>query len=385
MTIAVIGGGIAGLSLALCLARRGVEAHVFERAPEVREAGAGVSLWPNATRLLRQWGLLDRCLELAAPLSVLELRSRHAGVFLRTEVDRSDSPTLCMRRPELLAALLSQVPSDAIHVQHNCTSVFEADGHMGVTFERQGTKLFDAVVGADGLRSAVRKYVAPDAGQPVSRGYACWRGIAELSLPQSTLGKMSETWGQGRRLGILPIVPGTVCWYATVNRPIPESATPLALFAGWPEPIESLIRATPPPLLIESDATDLPRLSRWSRSRAVLIGDAAHAITPNLGQGCCLALEDASVLARLLSEPASPTAARDSLGRAFEAFARLRKGRIERIVALSRWLGAVVQLDGQWAAGRDRATPLVAKPVFELLVRSIHAWRDRSASAPASG
>ena len=372
MTIGVIGGGIAGLSAALCLGRAGVDVQVFERAPEIREAGAGVSIWPNATRLLRDWGLLDRCVTLATPLSALEIRNRAGMVLLSTEMQGSDAPTLCMRRPELLSILESQVPAEAIHVQHACTSVRDVGGQMEVTFAQRPPQRFDAVIGADGWRSTVRKYVAGPASEPVARGYACWRGISPLELPGLSLGKMGETWGPGRRFGILPIERGTICWYATANQSmsIPEPSNPRALFEGWPEPVGALIRSTPPEALIRTDAWDLPPLSRWCRKAAVLIGDAAHAITPNLGQGSCLALEDASVLSRLLGEHRSTEAT-------FEAFARLRKRRIERIVALSRWLGRVGQLEGgRIVQGRDRLVPLLGAPVFDRLVRRIHEWRD---------
>lgn len=380
MRIGIIGGGVGGLASAACLTKAGVEVEVFERASELRETGAGVNLWSNATRVLAKMGLLERCLEMSTPLSSIELRSLKGRVLLHARLDREDSPVICMRRPDLLSVLHSVVPENCIKLSHRCTGILPTASGVTVTFEGRDSRSFDAAIGADGAGSIVRAHVTGVTEAPVYRGYAIWRGVADFDLVGSAPHIIQETWGRGQRFGILPIGNRSLCWYATSTRSQRSAAAPedrqaelLRLFEGWPGPIEELLRATPPLEVLENDAADLRPLQACFRGNAILIGDAAHPLTPNLGQGCCLALEDAYALSQVLSSASS-------VGHAFSLFERARSGRAARIVEITRWVGVIGQLRSKPAVFlRDHLPRSLFPFVFDKAVRPVYRY---DATAP---
>ena len=213
-----------------------------------------------------------------------------------------------------------------------------------------------------GLASAVRALALPEAAggirtpsgdllmQTANTQLAAWRGVTPFEINRLQIG---ETWGQGARFGQIPMQGNRVYWFATQNapagqhRPDGEKAELLRLFGNWHNPIRALIEATPDAAILRNDLYDRPPLKRWGRGRITLLGDAAHPMTPNLGQGACQALEDAVVLAKQVQSTADiPTALR-----AYEA---ARIPRTTMIVNQSRQVGQV----GQWAnpvavAGRN--------------------------------
>lgn len=375
MKIGIVGGGVAGLCAATCLVRAGVEVEVFERASELREAGAGVNLWSNATRVLAKMGLLEKCLERSTPLSSIELRSLHGRMLLHAQLGQGDYPVICMRRPDLLSLLHSVVPDEHIELSHRCTAVASTSSGMTLTFDGQQSRSFDAVIGADGARSTVRAYVTGKTEAPVYRGYSIWRGVAELELEGAASHRIQEIWGRGQRFGILPIGSRSVCWYATETRPKRDAAVPedrqaelLRLFAGWPSPIGDLLRATPPREILQNDAADLRPPKSCFRDEAIVIGDAGHPVTPNLGQGCCLALEDAFALSQLFESAKSPA-------QAFGLFQKARTARAARVVTITRWVGAIGQTRSRPVAFlRDHMPPALFPFVFEKSVRPIYQY-----------
>jgi 2-polyprenyl-6-methoxyphenol hydroxylase-like FAD-dependent oxidoreductase len=383
MRIGIIGGGVGGLCAAACLTKAGVDVELFERAPALREAGAGVNLWSNATRVLAKMGLLERCLEKSTPLSSIELRSLRGRTLLQARLDQEDAPVICMRRPDLLAVLHSGVPEKCIQLSHRCTGLSSTTSGATVTFEGRASRSFDAVIGADGAGSIVRTYVTGATDEPVYRGYAIWRGVAEFELAGSASHMIREIWGRGQRFGILPIGDRALCWYATSTRPQRAPAAPedrqaelLRLFEGWPAPIQELLRATPTLEMLENDAADIQPPASFFRGNAMLIGDAAHPVTPNLGQGCCLALEDAFALSQVLQSASS-------VGHAFTLFDMARSTRAARIVKTTRWVGVIGQLRSEPAVFlRDHMPRSLFPFVFDKAVRPVYRY---DATTPLAG
>lgn len=375
MRIGIVGGGIGGLSAAICLSRIGIEVEVFERASEIRESGAGVSLWPNATRVLAQMGLLQTCLVKSLPLSSLELVNLQRKSLLQIRIDQEETPVICMRRPELLAMLHAQVSEKSIYVAHNCTRITTAGAKVAVEFAAQDARTFDAVIGADGAKSLVRSYVTGVTQEPVYRGYSIWRGVVECDLGDDSSNRIQEFWGSGRRFGILPIGKNALCWYATDTRGKTQEDSAdnrklelLSLFTGWPSPIPEIIRATPPRDILKNGAADLCLRGPWFKHRVTIIGDAAHPLTPNVGQGCCLALEDSLVLSLALQKTGE-------VERAFQLFGQARRKRVAAIVRATRWIGSVGQSRSKAAVFiRDQLLPAFFPLVFELAVRPIHRY-----------
>lgn len=300
--IAIIGGGIAGLTFARCLTDNSYECHIFEKKPSFGEIGAAISVFPNALRVMDAIGLLDTILQNSGRMDRVYLKT-HKGKILSYSEPNYDYPTICTHRAALHKILLDGVKA-ALYTDHEVSSISQhGDGSIRLTFTNGVTDNFDAVIGADGIHSAVRQHVIGD-GDPIFRGYNIWRGVVQTNFD---VGYGSETFGVGQRVGIVPIRDGVYGWWATRNEDFmqgdePETAKEklLRLFGDWHDPIPELIQNTPH--IIKNSLCDRQPTMGWSKGNAVLIGDAAHPTTPNLGQGGCMAMEGAYLLAKSITK-----------------------------------------------------------------------------------
>lgn len=282
----VIGGGIGGLAAAVGLHRIGWDVTVLEQSEEFGEIGAGIVLWPNALKALRAIGLSDRVREMAKPQLSGGLRTSEGrwlthwdGAAIQA---RTVDPAVGIHRARLHRVLLDELPPQALQA--------------GVKVNDPSEITADLIVGADGIASAVRRRIYPDHPGPVYAGATAWRGIcgphgdAEIGI----------TWGRGTEFGIVPLEDGRIYWYASKladpgQFSADERAAVLETFGGWHEPIAELIGKTE--TVLRHDIYHLgPPLPSYVDGNVALLGDAAHAMTPNLGQGACQALEDAAVL-----------------------------------------------------------------------------------------
>lgn len=343
MKIIVIGGGIGGLTAAIALSKVGIEAQVYERAPELQEVGAGISLVANALRALDVIGLgaAVRSEALAGvPACFRDTQGRVLLGFPADEVARQIGSVALMHRAELLALLKHQVDPGRLHLGHECVGFEQEATCVTARFQNGETATGDALIGADGLKSAVR---GPLVGDHPARyaGYTAWRTVVEFNHQNKlTIG---ETMGRGRRFGIVPMTRERVYWFATHNSAEgerdPEGQTKQVLselFQGWHEPIEALIAASKEGSILRNDIYDMEPLKSWAHGRVVLLGDAAHAMTPNLGQGGCQAIEDAVVLAACLKKDASVQSA-------LQEYQQRRIPRVTQFVLRSRQLGDLGQ------------------------------------------
>jgi 2-polyprenyl-6-methoxyphenol hydroxylase-like FAD-dependent oxidoreductase len=306
----VIGGGIGGLAAAVALARVGIRADVFERAPAIREVGAGLSLWSNAVLALRRLGLDGTVVSLGSVVD--RVCSVTAGGRLLSEADigslgrRAGAPSVCAHRADLQRVLAEAVGPDRLQTGRTCTGFRECEGGIAATFAEGGEETGDFLVGADGLRSAVREQLLGHS-EPRAAGYLAWRGMASFSDPRLPDGVALFCGGAGTQLGLFHCGPGRAYWFATRNCPA-GSAKPadghraevLRFLKGWPPLILAAVEATPDSAVLCSDVLDRPPVWPWGKGRVTLLGDAVHPTTPNLGQGACQALEDAVVLADAL-------------------------------------------------------------------------------------
>jgi 2-polyprenyl-6-methoxyphenol hydroxylase-like FAD-dependent oxidoreductase len=356
--IIVIGGGIGGLTAGLALRTAGIDTTVYERSAAFSETGAGMSLWPNATRVLSSLGVLKALVELGQTLSSFRLQRTDGSTISTISMEGFATPSLCIHRADLHRVLRESLPRENLVAGHRLED-FTWDGDtVRARFSSGAVANADALVGADGIRSAVRA-ILHGGSDPVYRGYRIWRGLAPM-VPGIALGSISETWGKGQRFGIMPIGRGRVCWYATMNGPSLRSGrwenAPGALgglFRDWHRPVAELIGATDPASILCADAQDRSPLGTWGRGPVTLLGDAAHPMTPNVGQGACMAIEDASCLARCLTGGATAT-------RALRSYERLRMRRTSMIVRQARAIGYIGQLSAPWTSKiRDALTGLV--------------------------
>ncbi len=363
--VVIAGAGIGGLTLAVALQRRGVRVRVFERATQLTAAGAGIGLPANGVKALQQLGLGEAVAQAGMVVEravILDSRGRQLGA----EVDLTDvyramgASLIALHRGRLHAVLLDAL---ADHIITN--------GAQVVSFEQQRDSIHVALVdgqrvdagllvGADGLHSNVRAQLI-GAGAPLYSGYTSWRGVTpanSVRLPRRT----SESWGRGQRFGIVPIGFGEIYWFAVADAPpggtdVDVRRELLTRFGSWHQPIAAIIEATPPDRILRTDIYDREPIVRWHTGRVVLIGDAAHPMTPNLGQGAGQAIEDAVVLDACL-------AAASSVDEALTRYEQRRVGRANSILLASRRFGAIAQWNNPIATWlRDRAMSLMPASV----------------------
>jgi 2-polyprenyl-6-methoxyphenol hydroxylase-like FAD-dependent oxidoreductase len=390
--ILIVGGGIGGLAAAVALDRAGVPVRVFEQAPALHEVGAGVSLWPNAMRALALLGLRDPVLGDHVPLDRIVIRRHDGKPLLRLrEPGRYAEPGICVHRAHLQRTLASAVPPGRLHLGHRLVSLdADADG-VTVAFQDGSTAHGALLVGCDGIDSAVRSLLH-GAAPARERGYEIWRAVTDFELPRDLLRQSTEWWGPGRRFGILPGEPGRVYWYATHTTGTGAAARAdggpaagtgggeiAALFRAWPAPVRELLAATDPSALVRTTAQDRPVPRGWGAGGVSLLGDAAHPMTPNMGQGACTAIEDAVVLARCVGAAGATPAAL----RRYEA---LRAPRTRWIVRQSRRIGRLGQLEHPvLVAARDRLMRLIPDRLADLPQRRVYGYRADRADPAGAG
>jgi 2-polyprenyl-6-methoxyphenol hydroxylase-like FAD-dependent oxidoreductase len=368
LKVVVVGAGIGGLTAAVALRRVGFDVTVYERAAELREVGAGISLWANALRALDHLGAGDAVRAVCQPMvrSEVRVRAGHAvAVRYRAEDFERKSPArpfvgMC-HRADLVGALAGRLPPEVVRFGHTFTGFDDTGRRVRASFANGHADEADVLVGADGLNSRVRAGLVGEQ-PPRFSGYTCWRGICPRPAALQP-GDAGEWWGRGTRFGITTLPRDRVYWYASANAPqgqtaADEKAAVAERFAGWADPVPELIASTPPAAVLRNDIMDRPPARPWTRGRVVLLGDAAHPTTPNFGQGGCQAIEDGVVLARHLGRATDVPAA-------LAGFEAERFDRTRAITEESWRFGRVGQWEGRLACGlRDRLMrvllPLVA-------------------------
>lgn len=347
MKAIVVGGGIGGLAAAIALQRAGLEVVVFERAEELREIGAGVALWANATKALRKLGVYEAVRAAGAEIGG-EARSWRGRKLFSLPADglrrRFGSPNLVVHRADLQAALLSALPRGTVRLGAELVG-FGQDG-KGVTarFADGREEAGDLLVGADGIRSAVRARLLGD-GEPLFSGLTAWRGISEVGEDVAPPGVGLNLWGRGAEFGLASIGGGRAYWYFSRNAPEGALESPagrkrevLEHLRGWYGPAREAVEATGESKILRTDLYDREPAKRWGEGRVTLLGDAAHPMTPHLGQGACQAIEDAVVLADGLRGV-------ESVATGLRSYEDRRIGRTGDIVRRSRRVGQVMQVE----------------------------------------
>lgn len=214
MRIIVIGGGIGGLTAAIALNKAGIDAHVYERSPELREVGAGIAIAANALRALDVLGLGNAIRSEGIAGIQGGLRNRNGEVLVAIPPDEIAGAVVVMHRAELLAALAQQIDPERLHLNRECIRLEQDSDGVTARFRNGETAHADALIGADGLRSAVRTQLFGE--QTVQyAGYTAWRTVVAFDHTQDLA--IGESWGRGRRFGIVPMSRGRVYWFAVVN------------------------------------------------------------------------------------------------------------------------------------------------------------------------
>ncbi len=331
----VVGAGIGGLGAALGLRKAGWRVTVLDRVQRFEPVGAGITLMPNALRALDELGVGTGFRELAAAQPAGGLRSSSGRWLSRWDGEALQrllgAPMVALHRAQLHRMLRSALPPESVRTGVPVTGVSTqpaGDGRLRV--QHAGSVRVDdtdLVVAADGIDSRLRTQLWPEAAGPAYCGITTWRGITPA--PPGPPLEVTQSWGRGSEFGIVPLADGRIYWFGAVEAPPgdyrdDERAAVRARFADWHSPIPELIDAGE--VVLHHDIDHLPALPRsFVRGQVVLLGDAAHAMTPHLGQGGCQALEDAVVLAAAVANESDvPTA--------LATYDRQRRPRAEAVV-----------------------------------------------------
>jgi 2-polyprenyl-6-methoxyphenol hydroxylase-like FAD-dependent oxidoreductase len=359
----IVGGGIGGLCAAIALRRAGLDVTVYEQASEIKEVGAGSSLWANAIRALDRLGLGDAVRDLSVPYEVGGLRASDGTALTTVSAEELvrlfGIPVIVMHRADLLAVLLAAVPKDCLRLGGRVRSIRQDDRSVTVELSDGSAESGDLLVGADGLTSVCRAALHGDE-RPRYAGCTAWRAVVPFDKRAV---KATETWGGGRVFGQVPISNGRVYWYAAQNvaqggsSPQPKREL-LELFAGWHAPIEALIDAAAETAILRNDLFDRPGLKRWGQGRVTLLGDAAHPMTPFLGQGACQAIEDAVVLGECMSAERDPVVA-------LRDYERRRIPRANAFVNRSHVVGQIARLENRMLIALRNALLKRISPTFQ--------------------
>jgi salicylate hydroxylase/6-hydroxynicotinate 3-monooxygenase len=365
LSIAIVGAGIGGLAVAATLRRFGMEARVYEQAERLARIGAGIQMMPNSMQVLRRIGIEDRLRRISfAPYSHLN-RVWDTGEVIR-ELPMPESlygaPYLCMHRADLHEALLSALPPEIVHLGRKLVGLDQRAGSVTLTFADGSRTSADAVIGADGVHSVVRDIiVGPDA--PIHKGRIAYRAVFPAALMNGHDIGPSRTkwWGVDRHIVIYYTNPARSEVYFVTS--VPEPAEWLtreswsakgdvhelrAAYEGFHRDVRAMLDACPDChkwAILEREP-----LPRWSQDRAVLLGDAAHPMTPYMAQGGATAIEDAAVLARCLAEVDGEDV--EGAFRRYEAHRKPRTSVVQAISSANTWMREGTS-DTAWLYGYD--------------------------------
>jgi FAD-dependent urate hydroxylase len=359
----VIGGGVGGLATALALRRVGIDASVYEAAPELPAVGAGLQVWVNGMAALDALGAGDAVAEAGDALEVQEFWSSDGKLLLRerpADMARRHGvrPPMHVRRGDLLRALHEALGERAVETGARCTGVSQGNESARAGFDGGRTESGRLLVGADGVDSVVRPALVGDV-RPRYAGYRYIRALTDYGDP-SLLGKFVLWTGPQVRFGIHS-GPSWIYWFGVLVEP--EQPRPsgdrkeelLRAFGDFPPLVRDVIGSTSPEQINQADIRYVPKLDRWADRRIAILGDAAHAVTPNAGRGSGEALEDAVVLAGCLAgvDTSEATAVADALRR----YEERRREPVAEIQRFTTMIGRSLSLGNPLAVAlRDQFT-----------------------------
>lgn len=396
--VIIAGGGIGGLTLALFLKKAGISCDIFEAYTYKASAGGGFNIAPNGMNVLDSLGLAHQVIAAGAVASEFHMRNGQGKMIARMangSVKKYGQPAVSLSRAALYDILLQELDEQGLTVQYGRRLTNIRQDPWGVTAVfADGTEAFgDILIGADGVHSVTRRILFPDGPVPAFTGSKNYGGFVPLAaVPEMTsdeINSLTFTFGNNGFFGYCAAGDGKAMWWSNLPSDTPFTkeeledttlegvkAEMLARYQDYHTPIGSLIANTEKVLKV--NVSDIASLPAWFKGRVLLIGDAAHAVSPNAGQGASMALEDAMYLAMLLRD--AGVGAYTGVFRKFEAE---RKPRVEKIVAEGRRRGKSKAILSPWQAKIREwmmaiFIPLFAQRSFDWLYRYRLNWREKA-------
>lgn len=365
--IAIVGGGIGGLTTALALREFGFESEVHEQAPALLDVGAAIAIWPNAMRVLERIKLAGAVRKHAGEMKEIRWLDRRGNLINRIPILEA----VALHRADLQSILLHALPAESIKLGHSLATYRTHKDKVVASFTNEVEIEADFLIGADGIHSDVRTLVIGD-GEPTYRGYTVWRAISLAAPSPLPLDTAIEIQGRGLRFGIGPVGDGRIGWWASANAASPDHASGdeardklLHMFKDWYRPAVELIEATPSYSILTTPAFDREPTQTWGLKRITLLGDAIHPTTPNLGQGGCLAMEDALVLARCFEKYGATEVA-------LRKYEGCRYRRTAAVTNYSRLYGHIGQSENPLIRGLKKSLlSLAPEAVLQRLVQTV--------------
>lgn len=401
--IAIIGGGIGGLTTAIALRQFDFAPEVYEQAPVLLDVGAAIAIWPNAMRVLRTLGLESQILDQAGVMEEIRWLTQRGQLINRVRIRDADqdraNPAIALHRADLQRILVQSLPSSSIHLGNVLTTLRSDNDEVISQFANGQTNTSEFVIGCDGIHSIIRSQLLDDA-PPSYRGYSVWRGISPITPKAIPPHTAIEIYGRGKRFGLGPVGHGKTGWWATSNtantslkaeerssdrttwkrgettsgRSLNTQGELLRLFDGWYRPVLQLIEATSSESVLRTGAFDRRASANIRSERITLLGDSVHPTTPNLGQGGCMAMEDAAIIARCFQKYGASE-------QALTAYLRVRQRRTNAVTRYSRLYGSIGQWENVLLRGVRRGSlSLVPEPLMRRLMQIVFDYDPNSVS-----
>lgn len=349
MNVTITGAGIAGLTTAIALERIGIKATIFEAAPVIKPLGAGIVLAANAMKALHKIGIADDIIAKGRQLSAFCIYEKNGRLINRTDSTAMSAKygldNFAIHRAALHEVLLSKLDNKNIYTAKRAVAAEQQNDKITLAFEDGSTHKTDLLIVADGIHSPIRRQLVPSS-LPRYSGYTCWRGM--MKTDELTLTESTETWGKEGRFGMVQLAGNMFYWFACINAPQHDQHMKNFTvgdlqnqFKDFHDPIPDVLSNTKNEDLIWNDIIDIKPINQYAFGNIVLTGDAAHATTPNLGQGACQAIEDAVILADELHKNPDTRVA-------LKQFEKRRIAKTHYITSTSRRLGKLAQLENSF-------------------------------------
>lgn len=365
-SISIIGAGIGGLTLGNFLKQHNLDFTIYESAPEIQPVGTGIMMAINAMQIFDKLGLKEKIEKAGNKIHGISITDEKLKPITKTNISelekKYNSCNVAIHRAELQKILAENIGFEYIKLGHSLHSIQKKENYI-LNFENGIDVESKIIFGADGIHSKIRNQIF-ETGTIRNAKQMCWRGLLDFNLPEKLDNQAIEVWGKGKRFGFVKLSDKKVYWYALINHGKHRRYNSLAEnFSDFDPLVLEILESTPAKNIILNDIIDLSPIPKWYSDNLCLIGDAAHATTPNMGQGACQAIEDSYILGKLLEN-------HKDFNFVFDEFQKTRRKKVDYVVNTSWKIGQT----SQWERGnslRNFLMRLIPDSVNQKLVEKI--------------